>query len=126
MHNNMTADKNQTYEGKLASLQRIHAHSAPEARQQLEKWGDELSRLSLEAEWLKHPNTEQLRKTLVDQLNRITSVLVNDEKLSEEDRKAFFKTKNVILMILAALSGDPEAEAEAIYDQIDNESEPER
>ena len=109
------------YNEKLKILRRIHTRSSAEARATLEKWGDELQRLETTKEWIEHPNTAELRETLTDQLDAIVSVLSNDPKLDDAERKAFFKTKDVILALLAVLSQDPESEAAAIRESIDEE-----
>lgn len=110
-----------TYDDKIAALKKMHQGSHPEAKAQIDKWGDELSRLKLESDWLNHPNTQSLRVTLTEQLQRIVSVLADDETLKEEDRKVYFKSKEVIYALLALVSRDPEQEMKSIQQQIDSE-----
>lgn len=108
-----------TYEDKLSVLKKMHSNWHPEAKEQLEKWGDELSRLKLEDDWLKHPSANDLRFTLSEQLQRIDSVLSNDQSLTEIDRKVHFKSKEFILQLLAVVTRDPESEMKSIQEQID-------
>lgn len=113
--------KNLSFEQKLTVLKRMHARSAPEAKMQIMKWDDELSRLRMQGDWLKHPNTKELRQILAEQLDRIVSVLANDETLLDVDRKAYFRTKDVVFSLLAVLTSDPESQMKAIEDQVDKE-----
>lgn len=116
----MTAKKDMTFDEKLTQLKKIHARSHPEAKAQIAKWEDELARLKIDADWLKHPNTKQLKKTLSEQLDRIVGVLAGDDTLTETERKALFKAKDdVILPLLALLTKDPVAEMKVIENQVD-------
>lgn len=110
-----------TYSEKLEMLKRKHARSHPEARQQIAKWGDELSRIEVKSAWLKHPDTGQIRKTLVDQLERIASVLADDKNLPDMERKVLFEVKDVILQLLAVVTGNTAEEIRAIEQQMDDE-----
>lgn len=117
------ANKQRTYEEKLSDLKRIHSLSSPEARQQIDKWQDEIARLNLTAEWLAHPDTLAMRKVLTDQLERIVSVLANDPTLTEAKRLAYFEAKGVIFNLLAIFEVDPVEEMKTIKNTIDFELE---
>ncbi len=113
--------KNLNYVQKLDLLKKVHRNSHPETKNDLEKWGDDLARLQMEEDWLKHPNTAALRDSLSDQLQRIVSVLSTDAKLESAERGMYFKMKDIILELLAVVSYDPVSEMRAIERQIDEE-----
>jgi hypothetical protein len=100
--------KNMSSEEKLKALRELHAHSSPEAIVQINQWENELLKLKFESDWLEHPNAIKLRDVLTSQLDRINDVLSNNENLSADDRKAYFKNKDLILILMATLSSNKE------------------
>lgn len=115
----MTDKKDMTYEEKIAALKKMHAHWAPESRDQIDKWADEISRLRFEAQWIQHPNTKQLRTVLTSQLDRITTLLSTDETVKDDERRLLFRQKDIILSLLAVLTTDPEKELQVIGRELD-------
>lgn len=107
-----------TLEEKLEVLTSMHKKSHPEAKQQIEKWKDDVERLVIDKEWISHPNTIDLRKTITEQVGRIMVVLSNDSELGEADRKALFKTKEALFVLLALLTRDPAAAIKEIEGQV--------
>lgn len=117
----MADKKEYTIEEKLIILQRIHNRSAPDTKLQIGQWQDELMRLKFADAWLKDPNTVKLKETLITQLDRLVSVLSNDQKLGDVERLTYFKAKDLILILLATLTIDPEEQIKSLETTIDGE-----
>lgn len=110
-----------TFEEKMQVVKELHARSHPDAKKQLSDWEDQMSRLQTQEEWLKHPNTVELKELVIEQIAAIVSMLANDEGIDESDRKALFKLKKAHLTYLALLSIDPRGEMETIEKAIEQE-----
>lgn len=112
-----------SFEEKIRILKKIHARSAPDARRQIERWEEDISHLQFEQDWLQHPNTKKFRDVLAQHLDNISTVLQNEENISEEERKMLFRTKDIIFALMAVLSIDPLNEMKSIEGQVDYELE---
>lgn len=116
-----TQKKKMTFDDKIVALKQMHARSHPDAKRQISEWEDRMSQLQIQTQWLKHPNTTALRTLAEEQLQAISARLSEEETMPDEERKALFKAKNVHIVYLAVLTGDPEAEIETIEGEVDAE-----
>jgi hypothetical protein len=115
------AEKKLTFEQKIQTLKKIHASSAPEALEQIFSWEERMSYLKIKDDWLKHPDTIQLKEMISDQIRNIVSVLATKEDLDEIKRQALFELKKFLMPLLALLSDDPTSEIRAIEESVEFE-----
>lgn len=106
---------------KIERLKKIHAGSHPDALAHVRQWESRFAQLAIEKDWLDHPCTAKLRDMVIEQIEMIVSVLSNQEKLSEDERRAIFEQKKAHLLYLALLTNDPGSEIKAIESQVDEE-----
>jgi len=111
----------QTIEEKIKKLKKIHSKWHPDARTLISDWEEKLIRLQAKAEWLKHPNTVELRQIAMEQVDLINDILANKEDLVESERKTMFAMKKAHQVYLAVLISNPENEIKGIEQSVDAE-----
>lgn len=111
---------------KIKRLKKLHAHSAEDAKQQIEQWETQMSRLKITQEWLNHPETKSLRNLTVSQLNAVVSRLANDAEMDDTTRAALFQVKSALLVYLAVLTNNPEEDMKEVESSVDFELEDEQ
>lgn len=100
--------KDYTIEEKISLIKEKFKNSAADTQQIIDGWEKEIAELKLSEEWIKNPNADKLRKALSSQKEAMENAMLNNENLSDFDRKVFFKVRNIINILLFSLSSSEE------------------
>lgn len=113
--------KEYSFEEKVEILKKKTAHYHKDAKLQITQWEDEMARLTMQKDWVNHPDTKKLRAIAEEQISAIVSELSSNENLTDVERQAYFKLKNAHIAYLSVLTEDPTSEIETIEEAIANE-----
>lgn len=109
------------FEEKLKKLKKLHVYSDKSATNFIRQVEDRFSRLKIDEEWLKHPNTQALLEECQGQIDGIVSILANKEDLTEIDRAKLFAQKSAHLLYLATLSRNVDGELKSLENKVNSE-----
>ena len=110
-----------TISEKLHALKIAHKKSHPSAKQILSDWEDQMINLRFKDDWLNHDCTKELLGIVVEQIKILNRSLMENESLSEFDRKVLFAARDIHQIYIAALTEDVYSQIAELENQINYE-----
>ena len=106
-------------------LAQIHPNDYEDAKsvEIVSLWKERVPVLASKLDFKNHPVTTEIAQLTKREIERIKSILTEQENLSEVDRKSLFKEKKVHEFYLSLFTHDPSGELEVIERAIDKELE---
>lgn len=94
---------NEEMKQKMSSLRAKYVNS-PDSQQYIDNLANEIEKLATEKDYAKNPLFEAIIKDAEKRLNEINALLMNDEELSDVQRKCLFAQKKVWIFIFERFS----------------------
>jgi hypothetical protein len=107
---------------KLAMLD-VNNYDFARDRQMIHDWKTRVPLLLAHREWQTHPVTVRIADDMKASVERINTILLSDEQISEEERRLFIREKRIIQGYLIIFSKDVSSEIEIIENGVNQEVE---
>lgn len=92
-------------------------------RQLIQEWKARIPKLLAHKEWQAHPVTVKIAEDMKISVERIDYILLNDEKISADERILFIREKKIIQSYLTMFAVDVSKELDVIEAGVNKEVE---